>query len=213
MINLLTFSSLLTSHLTDNIMSKLQESIDDFFKKLSEKYKKDIQYLQHDNKEICTENIERYLDGTIKTTFDYWDILSQEEKEEAINLMDLYSIRTTECRNIRKYLMYLAGKAMILNTDNSEKDYENFEETYELIAFTKFLHTIPECIKNDVSLLTKPSNYNKEIVLNEKDLYQAIEYSKNIEPKYLEEFIKNHRSEEIENIINSFYALDLLVDF
>jgi len=201
MINVITFSSLLANNLTTKVMVKFQQSVDDFLNRASNTHRQQIHYLSYQGKTLTHSEAPTYRDGTLKNPTNYWDLLNQDEKEEAIPLMDLRQIRLQEIREIRKYLTSLAQKCIQLN---------NFNEivSYELDSYLKFFNCLPDFITQDRELLTTAG---KSFQLTENDLYDIEQYG--LTTKVDTDFVNKHRNKEVDKILASLYALDFLVDF
>lgn len=201
MINLITYASHLSNQLTSKISEKLQQSVDDFFEQIKVTYKQDINYLYFNQKTLTSSKTSYYSDGSIKKSFDYWDLLNQEDKEKAISLMELKELRNSEVRKLRKYLLPLAGKCLNINN--------NVSTEYELKAFVKFFKCLPDFITQDKELLLRQGT----VYLKEDELTQIEMYAPNVSQKELDTFVKENKNEEINNILSQLYALDFLVDF
>lgn len=203
MINVIEYSAHLSNNLTAKILEKFQQSVDDFFNRISETYRQDIKYLSKDNKSIRHSQAETYHDGSLKNTTDYWDLMNQDDKEEAISLIDLFDTRMKEVRTIRKYLLPLANKCLTVNNLNEVT-------SYELLSYTKFFNCLPDFITQDRELLLRQGKLD---TITEQDLQDIEKYSLTVNKEELSQFVKDNRNEEVEKVLSQLYALEFLMDF
>lgn len=202
MINVITYSAVLSNNLTNKILVKFQESVDTFLDKISNTYRQDIKYLSHNTHKLQHTNIEKYADGSIKNPTNYWDLLNQEDKEEAISLMELQDLRLKEIRTVRKYLTSLASKCLIVDDTNKII-------SYDLTSYVKFFNCLPDFITQDRDLLLAGV---KGFELTEEDLTD-IERFGVTHAKVDSNFIIENKNEEVDKILSSLYALEFLMDF
>ena len=211
MINIVTFSANLCNQLTNKIIEKFNQSKDDFFQRISNKYRQDIYLLETDGKKLISTNVPKYNDGTVKESSNLFDLLDSEDKEEVLTLTNLEEAYKQQIRELRLFLLPLANKTQTVN--------DKFEITsYEPVSYLKFLNCLPDFITQDKELLTR--NIPNIGGLTEEDLYEVENYlsqlsvSKRTKLKEeISQFVAEHKNDKIDNILASLYSLEFLVDF
>ena len=211
MLNVVTFSANLCNQLTNKIIEKFNQSKDDFFQRISNKYRQDIYLLETDGKKLISTNVPKYNDGTVKESSNLFDLLDSEDKEEVLTLINLEETYKQQIRELRLFLLPLANKTQTVN--------DEFEiTTYETVSYLKFLNCLPDFITQDKELLTRAiPNIGR---LTEEDLYKVENYlsqlsvSKRTKLKEeISQFVAEHKNDKIDNILASLYSLEFLVDF
>ena len=211
MINIVTFSANLCNQLTNKIIEKFNQSKDDYFQRISNKYRQDIYLLETDGKKLISTNVPKYNDGTVKESSNLFDLLDSEDKEEVLTLTNLEEAYKQQIRELRLFLLPLANKTQTVN--------DKFEITsYEPVSYLKFLNCLPDFITQDKELLTR--NIPNIGGLTEEDLYEVENYlsqlsvSKRTKLKEeISQFVAEHKNDKIDNILASLYSLEFLVDF
>ena len=211
MLNVVTFSANLCNQLTNKIIEKFNQSKDDFFQRISNKYRQDIYLLETDGKKLISTNVPKYNDGTVKESSNLFDLLDSEDKEEVLTLTNLEETYKQQIRELRLFLLPLANKTQTVN--------DEFEITsYEPVSYLKFLNCLPDFITQDKELLTR--NIPNIGGLTEEDLYEVENYlsqlsvSKRTKLKEeISQFVAEHKNDKIDNILASLYSLEFLVDF
>ena len=211
MLNVVTFSANLCNQLTNKIIEKFNQSKDDFFQRISNKYRQDIYLLETDGKKLISTNVPKYNDGTVKESSNLFDLLDSEDKEEVLTLINLEETYKQQIRELRLFLLPLANKTQTVN--------DKFEITsYEPVSYLKFLNCLPDFITQDKELLTR--NIPNIGRLTEEDLYEVENYlsqlsvSKRTKLKEeISQFVAEHKNDKIDNILASLYSLEFLVDF
>ena len=211
MLNVVTFSANLCNQLTNKIIEKFNQSKDDFFQRISNKYRQDIYLLETDGKKLISTNVPKYNDGTVKESSNLFDLLDSEDKEEVLTLINLEETYKQQIRELRLFLLPLANKTQTVN--------DEFEITsYEPVSYLKFLNCLPDFITQDKELLTR--NIPNIGRLTEEDLYEVENYlsqlsvSKRTKLKEeISQFVAEHKNDKIDNILASLYSLEFLVDF
>lgn len=211
MINVVTFSANLCNQLTNKIIEKFNQSKDDFFQRISNKYRQDIYLLETGGKKLISTNVPKYNDGTVKESSNLFDLLDSEDKEEVLTLINLEETYKQQIRELRLFLLPLANKTQTVN--------DEFEITsYDKVSYLKFLNCLPDFITQDKELLTRTiPNIGG---LTEEDLYEVENYlsqlsvSKRTKLKEeISQFVAEHKNDKIDNILASLYSLEFLVDF
>ena len=211
MINVVTFSANLCNQLTNKIIEKFNQSKDDFFQRISNKYRQDIYLLETGGKKLISTNVPKYNDGTVKESSNLFDLLDSEDKEEVLTLINLEETYKQQIRELRLFLLPLANKTQTVN--------DEFEITsYDKVSYLKFLNCLPDFITQDKELLTR--NIPNIGRLTEEDLYEVENYlsqlsvSKRTKLKEeISQFVAEHKNDKIDNILASLYSLEFLVDF
>lgn len=211
MLNIVTFSANLCNQLSNKILEKFNQSKEDFFKRISNKYRQNITYLETNGNTLVSSKIEKFADGTFKTTNNLWDLLDANDKQEAESLINLELQYKQDIRKLRVYLLPLANKTQQIS------DVGEITSVSQ-VSYLKFLGCLPDFIRQDTELLTREINYIGST--KEEELYEVNKYLSSLPipvrvetEEEINKFIEQHKNEEINNIISSLYALDFLVDF
>lgn len=211
MLNIVTFSANLCNQLSNKILEKFNQSKEDFFERISNKYRQDITYLETKGNTLVSSKIEKFADGTFKTTSNLWDLLDTDDKQEAESLINLDLQYKQDIRKLRVYLLPLANKTQQISDVGEVTSIQQ-------VSYLKFLGCLPDFIRQDTELLTREINYIGST--KEEELYEINKYLSSLSipvrvetEEEINKFIKQHKNEEVNNIISSLYALDFLVDF
>lgn len=211
MLNIVTFSANLCNQLSNKILEKFNQSKEDFFERISNKYRQDITYLETKGNTLVSSKIEKFADGTFKTTSNLWDLLDTDDKQEAESLINLDLQYKQDIRKLRVYLLPLANKTQQISDVGEITSVQQ-------VSYLKFLGCLPDFIRQDTELLTREINYIGST--KEEELYEVNNYLSSLPipvrvetEEEINKFIEQHKNEEVNNIISSLYALDFLVDF
>lgn len=211
MLNIITFSANLCNQLSTKILEKFNQSKEDFFERISNKYRQDITYLETKGNKLVSDKIEKFADGTFKTSNNLWDLLDTDDKQEAESLINLELQYKQDIRKLRLYLLPLANKTQQISDVGEITSVQQ-------VSYLKFLGCLPDFIRQDTELLTREINYIGST--KEEELYEINNYLSSLPlhlkietEKEINKFIDTHKNEEIETIISSLYALEFLVDF
>lgn len=211
MLNIVTFSANLCNQLSNKILEKFNQSKEDFFERISNKYRQNITYLETNGNTLISSKIEKFADGTFKTTNNLWDLLDLDDKQEAESLINLDLQYKQDIRKLRLYLLPLANKTQQISDIGEVTSVEQ-------VSYLKFLGCLPDYIRQDTELLTREINYIGST--KEEELYEVNRYLSSLNhlnriktEREINKFVEKHKNEEINNIISSLYALDFLVDF
>lgn len=200
--NVITFASVLANNLSENILSKFQESVEDKLNQLSQKYNKTITILGVEDKYLVSHFAQRYSDGTLKTQLNDWDILTKDEQEEVLNLIKIQDEYKEDSKKVMKYLIPLAFKTQEIN--NRHEVISSDEDSYVL-----FFKCLPDFIINDKTLLTKGSKLFSG--LSEEDVYSIMNHK--VDSAKVDSFKEKHCNPEVTEILEKLYALDFLMDY
>lgn len=211
MLNIVTFSANLCNQLSNKILEKFNQSKEDFFERISNKYRQNITYLETNGNTLVSNKIEKFADGTFKTTNNLWDLLDTNDKQEAESLINLELQYKQDIRKLRVYLLPLANKTQQISDVGEITSVQQ-------VSYLKFLGCLPDFIRQDTELLTREINYIGST--KEEELYEVNKYLSSLPipvrvetEEEINKFIEQHKNEEVNNIISSLYALDFLVDF
>lgn len=211
MLNIVTFSANLCNQLSAKILEKFNQSKEDFFERISNKYRQNITYLETNGNTLVSSKIEKFADGTFKTTNNLWDLLDVDNKQEAESLINLDLQYQQDIRKLRVYLLVLANKTQQISDIGEITSVQQ-------VSYLKFLGCLPDFIRQDTELLTREINYIGSTT--EEELYEVNKYLSTLSipvrlktEEEINKFIEQHKNEEVHNIISSLYALDFLVDF
>lgn len=211
MLNIVTFSANLCNQLSNKILEKFNQSKEDFFERISNKYRQNITYLETNGNTLVSNKIEKFADGTFKTTNNLWDLLDTNDKQEAESLINLDLQYKQDIRKLRVYLLPLANKTQQISDVGEITSVQQ-------VSYLKFLGCLPDFIRQDTELLTREINYIGST--KEEELYEVNKYLSSLPipvrvetEEEINKFIEQHKNEEVNNIISSLYALDFLVDF
>ena len=197
MVNMLTTLGNVARFLNESSIIKLQKSIDVFV----EKFNKEDEYLPIDLEDCFLTHSKsptypngKYVQESVNPV-----LLKQEDIEEAKELFELNHTYKRETMIITNYLTGLSMN-LILLTDSSP------EQLHQL-AFA----ILPEFILNDVNFLKRCELENDLIsdLQNKSFIYHNIFNSKEEETKFIQEF----QLPEIFELMEKYYALDLLTNF
>lgn len=197
MVNMLTTLGNVAKFLNESSIIKLQKSIDVFVEKFNEKGKYlpiDLEdcFLTHSKSPTYPNG--KYVQESVNPV-----LLKQEDIEEAKELFELNHTYKRETMIITNYLTGLSMN-LILLTDSSP------EQLHQL-AFA----ILPEFIFNDVNFLKRCGLENDLIsdLQNKSFIYHNIFNSKEEEAKFIQEF----QLPEVFELMEKYYALDLLTNF
>lgn len=186
----------LARELHKNTLNKMQQNVDRFIERFTEK--PDPMILN--NNVIYHSNSERYINGNFVTDFIEFDNASEEDKQKFNELYELQSTYNKESMQVVRYIKSTCTKIALETLDESNK------------AFSLLLKILPPILSTDRVLLEKCGVGSKTIenISSENNLYEDLFIDANVT---VEEFINIYRDEALNELIEKYYALDLLTNF
>ena len=190
------YAGKLAKELHINTLNKMQKSVDMFIERFTDKANPIIL----DGNVIYHSDSERYINGNFVADFIEFDNASEEDKQKFNELFELQSTYNKESMQIIRYIKSTCAKIAL----------ETLDETVR--AFSLLLQILPPILSSDRALLEKCNVPESALdnILAENNLYKPLFEDANVSA---EEFINIYRDVALNELIEKYYALDLLTNF